>query len=70
MARPKGSSKYGAEIVERICAEIAVEKSMREICRARLFSRETATEVEWITCVSMPRLSSQRASQKPSRPAS
>jgi hypothetical protein len=34
MARPKGSSKYGAEIVERICAEIAVGKSMREICRA------------------------------------
>jgi hypothetical protein len=34
MARPKGSSKYGAEIIERICAEIAVGKSMREICRA------------------------------------
>ena len=34
MARAKGSSKYGAEIVERICAEIAVGKSMREICRA------------------------------------
>jgi hypothetical protein len=34
MARPKGSSKYGAEIVEHICAEIAVAKSMREICRA------------------------------------
>ena len=34
MARSKGSSKYGAEIVERICAEIAVGKSMREICRA------------------------------------
>jgi hypothetical protein len=35
MPTPKGSSKkYGAEIVNRICAEIAVGKSMREICRA------------------------------------
>ena len=34
MARQKRSSKYGPEIVERICAEIAVGKSMREICRA------------------------------------
>jgi hypothetical protein len=34
MAKPKGSSKYGTEIVERICTEIAVGKSMLEICRA------------------------------------
>jgi hypothetical protein len=33
-ARPTGSSKYSPEIVDHICAEIVVGKSMREICRA------------------------------------
>jgi hypothetical protein len=37
---------------------------------ARLRSRDTATLAEWMTCVSIPRATSQRASQKPSRPAS
>src|SRR5262245_3836941 len=32
--------------------------------------RDTATLEGWITCASTPRASSQRASQKPSRPAS
>src|SRR5262249_56317621 len=33
-------------------------------------SRDTATLEGWITCASTPRAASQRASQKPSRPAS
>jgi hypothetical protein len=37
---------------------------------ARRCSRETATLEGWITCAYTPRASSQRASQKPSRPAS
>ena len=37
---------------------------------ARRCSRDTATLEGWITCASTPRASSQRASQKPSRPAS
>jgi hypothetical protein len=37
---------------------------------ARRCSRDTATLERWITCASTPRASSQRASQKPSRPAS
>jgi hypothetical protein len=37
---------------------------------ARRCSRETATLEAWITCASIPRAASQRASQKPSRPAS
>jgi hypothetical protein len=37
---------------------------------ARLRSRDTATLAEWMTCASIPRAISQRASQKPSRPAS
>ena len=37
---------------------------------ARLRSRDTATLAEWMTCASIPRAMSQRASQKPSRPAS
>ena len=37
---------------------------------ARRCSRETATLVGWMTWASMPRARSQRASQKPSRPAS
>src|SRR6516165_1001426 len=36
---------------------------------ARRCSRDTATLEGWITCASTPRASSQRASQKPSRPA-
>ena len=35
MARPRGPSKYGPEIVKSSCAEIAVGKSMRKICRGR-----------------------------------
>src|ERR1700751_218668 len=37
---------------------------------ARRCSRDTATLEGWITCASTPRAASQRASQKPSRPAS
>src|SRR5205085_945051 len=37
---------------------------------ARRCSRDTATLEAWITCASTPRAASQRASQKPSRPAS
>ena len=37
---------------------------------ARRCSRDTATLVEWMTCTSIPRACSHRASQKPSRPAS
>src|SRR5437762_1542842 len=37
---------------------------------ARRCSRETATLEGWMTCASIPCASSQRASQKPSRPAS
>ena len=37
---------------------------------ARRCSRDTATLVEWMTCTSMPRACSHRASQNPSRPAS
>src|SRR6516162_3722405 len=37
---------------------------------ARRYSRDTATLEGWITCASTPRAASQRASQKPSRPAS
>src|SRR6201997_5419877 len=37
---------------------------------ARRCSRDTVTLEGWITCASTPRASSQRASQKPSRPAS
>jgi hypothetical protein len=47
----------------------SISASTRSVLDRR-FSRETATEVEWITCASIPWLSSQRASQKPSRPAS
>ena len=36
---------------------------------SRLCSRETATLLEWMTCISIPSLASHRASQKPSRPA-
>src|SRR5215469_14412295 len=36
----------------------------------RRCSRDTATLEGWITCASTPRAASQRASQKPSRPAS
>jgi hypothetical protein len=37
---------------------------------ARRCSRDTATLEGWITCASTPRARSQRANQKPSRPAS
>src|SRR5690349_17724383 len=37
---------------------------------ARRCSRDTATLEAWITCASTPRALSQRANQKPSRPAS
>jgi hypothetical protein len=37
---------------------------------ARLLLRDTATLAECMTCASIPRAMSQRASQKPSRPAS
>src|SRR6516164_8429533 len=37
---------------------------------ARRCSRDTATLEGWMTCASTPRAASQRASQKPSRPAS
>ena len=50
-------------------ARLSSSVSSRSVL-ARRCSRETATLVGWITCASMPRARSQRASQKPSRPAS
>src|SRR6516162_8175747 len=46
--------------------QFGVERSVL----ARRCSRDTATLEGWITCASTPRAASQRASQKPSRPAS
>ena len=48
------------------CSSAASKRSVF----ARRCSRETAMLVAWITCASTPRARSQRASQKPSRPAS
>lgn len=48
---------------------ISIAVSKRSVF-ARRCSRDTATLVEWMTCISMPRACSHRASQNPSRPAS
>ncbi len=48
---------------------ISIAVSSRSVF-ARRCSRDTATLVEWMTCTSMPRACSHRASQNPSRPAS
>jgi len=47
---------------------ISIAVSNRSVF-ARRCSRDTATLVEWMTCTSIPRACSHRASQKPSRPA-
>ena len=47
-----------------------LNRARERLFPARRCSRETATLVAWMTCASIPRARSQRASQNPSRPDS
>ena len=64
---PHGSDAWSLHPAGAFASSIAV--SNRSVF-ARRCSRDTATLVEWMTCTSIPRACSHRASQKPSRPAS
>jgi len=49
---------------------VALDHNSTIIAVVELSQSSTATLEGWITCASTPRAASQRASQKPSRPAS